>query len=94
MVLLEAMSKGLPVVSFDMSPGPASLVEDGANGWLIPDGDVSAFGTGLFELIKDSDLRLRMGAASQAIARWYEVGPVVDRWEALFSRLAERRSRH
>lgn len=92
-VLLEAMSKGLPVVSFDMSPGPATLVDDGANGWLVPDGDVSAFSTALFELIKDSDLRLRMGAASQAAARWYEADPVVDRWEALFARLIERRLR-
>lgn len=94
MVLLEAMSKGLPVVSFDVSPGSAALVSDGRNGWLIEDGDVSAFSTGLFELIKDSDLRLRMGAAAQAVARQYEVGAVTDRWEAMFARLIERRARH
>jgi glycosyltransferase involved in cell wall biosynthesis len=94
MVLLEAMSKGLPVVTFDNSPGSAALVNDGRNGWLVEDGDVSAFSTGLFELIKDSDLRLRMGAAAHAVARQYEIGAVADRWEAMFARLIERRARH
>src|SRR5690606_16480401 len=93
MAVLEAMSKGLPVVSFDVSPGLSLLVNDGRNGWLVEDGDVTGFSDGLFELVKDSDLRLRMGAAAHAVARQYEVAAVADGWEALFARLLEHRRR-
>jgi glycosyltransferase involved in cell wall biosynthesis len=88
MVFLEAMSKGLPLVSFDVSSGSAQLVEDGVNGWLVDDGDVSGFSTALFELIKDGDLRLRMGAASQAKAHQYDIGRIAAQWEELFARLS------
>jgi glycosyltransferase involved in cell wall biosynthesis len=92
LVLVEAMSKGLPLVCFDVSPGPAQLVEDGVNGWLVEDGDVSGFSTALFELVKDSDLRLRMGAASQARAHQYDIGQIAAKWEELFARLSRRRA--
>lgn len=35
MVLLEAQSYGLPIVSFDCDTGPAELIDDGENGFLV-----------------------------------------------------------
>lgn len=40
MVILEAQSFGLPVVSFDCDCGPRDLIDDGINGWLIENGNV------------------------------------------------------
>lgn len=41
--VLEANACGLPVVAFNAPGGTAEIVEDGINGWLIPDGDLQAF---------------------------------------------------
>lgn len=42
MVLLEAQSYGLPIVSFDCNTGPSELVEHGINGFLVPPEDISS----------------------------------------------------
>ena len=91
MVLIEAMSKGLPLVSFDCPRGPAEIIVDGENGRLVPDGDIPVFTQALRELIEDGSLRARMGAASLERARQYESEAIARRWEVLFDQLAARR---
>ena len=40
MVLLEAKSWGLPLVSFDIMTGPSDIIQDGINGYLIEEGNI------------------------------------------------------
>lgn len=83
MVLLEALSKGVPPVSFDCPEGPRQLISDGVNGLLVPEGDVPALTAGLRRLMDDPDLRRRLGARALETARDYEAPAVTDRWIAL-----------
>lgn len=87
MVLLEAMSQGLPIVSFDCPEGPRQLVADGVNGILVPEGDVEALGDALLRLVENPEERRRMGLAGLRQAESYTADAVVTRWEALFERL-------
>ena len=82
MVLLEAMGSGLPVVSFDC-PGPDQLVESGATGLLVTDGDVDAMTSALRTLMSSEDLRRRYGQAAREHAATYHLENVVTQWRRL-----------
>jgi glycosyltransferase involved in cell wall biosynthesis len=87
MVIVEAMSKGLPVVSFNCPRGPAEIISDGVDGLLVPNGDVEAFAAALLQVIRSPSLRRRLGAAGLEKARSFEAGPVGERWDALLDSL-------
>lgn len=87
MVLVEAMSKGLAVVSFDCPHGPAEIVADGRDGLLVPAEDVPAFTAALRALLTDRDRRAALGAAALATAAGYAPAAVGARWDALLEDL-------
>jgi glycosyltransferase involved in cell wall biosynthesis len=87
-VLIEAMSKGVPVVSFDCPHGPADIIDHDVDGLLVPDGDVDALSGALLELIADPDRLRRLGAAARVKAAEYGIEAVGARWDALLASLA------
>ncbi|UCM90375.1 glycosyltransferase family 4 protein [Streptomyces marincola] len=91
MTIVEAMRCGLPVVSTNCPYGPAEIIDDGVDGRLVPVGDRDALAAALLDLIRDDDLRRRMGRAALDHARRFDPVPVVEQAEALFAGLAETR---
>jgi glycosyltransferase involved in cell wall biosynthesis len=83
---LEAMSHGLPMVSYDCPTGPAELMRDGVSGRLLPDGDSEAFTAALLQLIDNPELRRRMGEAAWRDVHEYEMPRIVEQWEKVFAR--------
>jgi colanic acid/amylovoran biosynthesis glycosyltransferase len=66
-VLMEAMSSGVPVVASRLS-GIPEIVCDGVNGRLFPAGDATALADVLEQLAGDDGLRDRLGGAARATA--------------------------
>ncbi|MQY09172.1 glycosyltransferase family 4 protein [Actinomadura macrotermitis] len=85
MVLLEAMDKGLAVVAFDCPTGPAELITDGADGLLVPAGDVAALTAALRAVITDAALRDRLGEQARETARGYHMDRVGPAWLRLLA---------
>jgi glycosyltransferase involved in cell wall biosynthesis len=65
MVNVEAMASGKPVVSTRRG-GPSETVADGETGFLVDAGDADALARNVITLLRDPDLRERMGAAGRA----------------------------
>jgi len=81
MVALEAMACGTPVVASQVG-GLAFLVRDGETGFVVPGNDVQALANRLVELIKNQELRNKLGNQSTKYAQLYS-------WENISEKIAE-----
>ena len=84
MAMVEGMSCGLPAVSFDFRCGPRDMIDDGANGILVKNGDIPGLGDALLKLMKDDALRRRMGEEAAKTAERYSQEKVMGLWQDCF----------
>ncbi len=68
LVLTEAASAGLPLIATPVGGNP-EIVEDGANGFIVPAGDADALAEKLGSLMKNTSQRMQMGENSKRIWR-------------------------
>jgi glycosyltransferase involved in cell wall biosynthesis len=82
LVILEAKSAGLPVVSVD-AYGPATVVNDGEDGFLVPN-DAAAFADALGRLLADPARRREMGRRARRDAARFTPSAMADRYEEVY----------
>ncbi len=88
--LMEAAACGVPVVATAVG-GVPELVEDGVTGLLGPAGDAAQIAAHLGFLLKDADLRKRMGQAARRRAeKLFSLEHQVDQMLALWSEIVVR----
>ncbi len=91
MVYLEAMGCGLPVVAA-AAGGASEAIVDGATGFLLRHGDVEEVTAALELLLRDAELRVRMGAAGREhVQRRFTVEHYSARVAECYERAIERR---
>jgi glycosyltransferase involved in cell wall biosynthesis len=85
MVLLEAMTYGLPVISTPLG-GITDIVEDHRTGLLVPPNDAGAVAAAITSLAQDPALASRLAAAGQEHARvHFSWESVLAAWRALYA---------
>jgi glycosyltransferase involved in cell wall biosynthesis len=77
-VVNEAMASGLPLVLSDRVGAAGDLLEPGANGELVPAGDVAAQGAALAKVAADPELRQAYGRRSRELVAGWGYEPSVD----------------
>jgi len=82
-VLVEAMGYGCACVAFDCLTGPSDIIEDGKNGFLVPDGNIEQFSTKIQELIDNKKLRENFSIEAKNIVERLEVSKITEQWDKL-----------
>lgn len=81
LVIIEAKSFGVPVISFDCPFGPREIIQNKIDGLLIENDNPDVFSKAMIRLMKDKELRLKMGrhATLDYLDRW-NVNKIIDKW--------------
>lgn len=87
MVLIEAMSCGLPAICFDFPCGPKDVIEDGVNGFLVENGDIQTLSQKMEILIRDQKLRQKFSEMALQIKDRYSEEKIMGMWVELFKEM-------
>ena len=97
MVVTEAMAAGVPVVALD-APGVTDVVQDGRNGWLLPEEDADAFARALAQLAvvpteRRAELRAQVRRATEPFSMPRTAQRAIDLYTDLIAARRRRGSR-
>ena len=84
MVLIEALACGLPVVSFDCPWGPADIIRDGEDGFLVEYLNTDMASQRVCQLIENVQLRKNMSAKARINVQRFNRDVVMKQWLDLF----------
>ena len=84
MVMIEAMVCGLPAVSFDFKCGPRDIIKEGENGLVVKDGDIDGLAKAMMTVMRDDELRKRMGESAKRVVEPYSEERVMKKWIDLY----------
>ncbi len=84
LVLIEAMAAGSLPIAYDIPYGPADIIQDGVNGFLVAPGDTDAMADRIAEVATASRWRLRrLRQAARRRARSLSPEAVLPSWTAV-----------
>lgn len=80
LVLLEAISMSLPIVSFNCPKGPEEIIEDGVNGYLVPPLNTKMLADKLMLLMGDVEKRKEMGKNGYLLSKKFKIENITAQW--------------
>jgi glycosyltransferase involved in cell wall biosynthesis len=86
MVLLETLSFGLPVVSYDCDTGPEEVLS-GTGSLLVEPSNTDALALSLIKLINDEKSREEISIKSRIKASDYQIDAIIKHWDELLVKL-------
>lgn len=84
MVLIEAMSCGIPAVAYDFKCGAKDIIIPQENGLIVKEGDIEALAKAMESLMRDGELRAKMAANAPQVTQRYSEQRVMAKWENCF----------
>lgn len=91
MVLLEAMSCGLPIISFTCPCGPKDIIEHNIDGILVDEGDISGLAVAIIKLIENDIYRKQLGKTAIKKSCTYSPDIIMNKWIQLFEQVLQEK---
>lgn len=85
MVLLEAMSCGLPCISYNIKTGPKEIIKDGEDGYIIDNNNDKDFIMRLELLMTNNSLREGLSKNSKKNIKRFDAEKIQEKWEELLN---------
>ena len=85
MTLLEAKSYRLPIISFDCQTGPAEIIQDGVNGYLVTLEDCEGMISKIEELLNSREKLVNFSNHSQCNIEKFNKERVIMEWRELLN---------
>jgi glycosyltransferase involved in cell wall biosynthesis len=89
LTLIEAMSCGLPIVSFNCKYGPVSIVKDRETGILVSSNDVEKLAHAICSMIEDKEIRQQMGENARLESKKYLPENIMPLWHEFYKSLGK-----
>lgn len=87
MVLLESQAAALPAVCFDCPEGPADVLVEDQNGFLIAINDINEFANKAIELAQNKELWKKMSENAKNLSQRFAPENIYKLWNKLFNEL-------
>ena len=87
LVLAEAMSCGIPCVSFDCPHGPSDIIKDYEEGLLVEKENIKELADKICYLIENENVRIKMGHKARENVKRFLPENVMPQWKNLFESL-------
>lgn len=79
-VLIESFMESTPVVAFNVRVGPKAIVEDGKEGYLVPDKDMDGYEKALISLIENKELREEFSRNAKEKSKKFMEDNIIEKW--------------
>ena len=89
--LLQAMSRGLPCISFDCESGPADIAHEGLAVVLVSPGNVNELAQKMQELMQDDSLRQEVAIQNLQVTEKFSLARYFQAWDQLIEQAISRR---
>lgn len=87
MTILESFQMGVVPVVMDSFPAAKDMIQDGENGFLVDEGDISAFANRLQFLMANNDEVMRLAIQACASSNIYNISEIGAQWMKLLNAL-------
>ena len=90
LVLIEAMSCGIPCISFNCPHGPADIITDGEDGLIVSLGEIEKLAKSIEWMITHEEERQRMSNNARQKAKLHTAEAIMPQWIELFEKVAKQ----
>ena len=80
MVLLEAMSYGIPCIAYHTDSGTDDIIKDNKNGYIINNRNEKEYINKIEKVIKDDKLRIKLGKEAKSTAYDFSKEKITEKW--------------